>query len=275
MKELRYNGLFIPPDHYGMYSCIPYIEDLNTDTLFVFILYPGCFNDAYHFAKRISLSNIVIIPVSMANAYCGEIMNLQNKLIGIKSSCKVVFPGDLNEADFNIAFRDNYIQTDHISIGCANIAFKYETYTKTYNYCCDLYHNYKYVEAEEKGVTYYDIEKLSLNDAYLGSQKYGFVFDLIVTVYGVTTYISLGLSDEKIKELDSDSSISEVHLPFKSYFGNLYGFKKAMTDLNIKDYISKIRCNAFANIHEWDIFTKHHKWYDGGRYVKFYNFPRQ
>jgi hypothetical protein len=272
MLELRYNGLFIPPFQYGMYSSIPYIEDIDTSTLFMFITYPGCFNDAYHFAKRVSLERVIIIPVCLATAYAGEIMNLQNKLCVIKKSCKVVFPACLPDDMFNIIFRENYIQTQSLSMGCASIKFEYQKYTKNF---CEIYNQYTYEDVEYKRTTYCEAGKLDLNDAFLGSQKYGFVFDLLITVYGKTTYMSMGMDKEKIIELSQDDSIHEIHLPFISYFKSLYGFKKVWDDKEMGKYRKKIKCNAFASDMEWDIFKKHHLWYDGGRYVRFLNFPRQ
>lgn len=86
-------GLFQSPKYREQISPVYMISDGDTSSLFIFVLFPGAYDDAYEVASQVIYQNIFIIPVSLEAMYVSDVFRLQSDLMRIKSNVKVLFDG--------------------------------------------------------------------------------------------------------------------------------------------------------------------------------------
>lgn len=86
-------GVFKSPKARNNVSSIYMISDESARILFIFVLFPGAYQDAYEIASKEIYPNIIIVPVSMDALYVSDVVRLANDLTPYKNCVKIVFPG--------------------------------------------------------------------------------------------------------------------------------------------------------------------------------------
>lgn len=87
-------GIYQPPNiDNSQHTSVYMIADDSKSELFIFILFPGAYNDAYEIASRVWYRNIFIIPVSLEGLYVSDVARLVKDLAPIKPLVKVLYPG--------------------------------------------------------------------------------------------------------------------------------------------------------------------------------------
>lgn len=86
-------GVFQPPKDRNEVSSVYMISDETSHILFIFVLFPGAYMDAYEVASQETYTNIFIVPVSMDALYVSDVVRLANDLIPYKRKVKIIFPG--------------------------------------------------------------------------------------------------------------------------------------------------------------------------------------
>lgn len=85
-------GLFQPPKYRDQISPVYMIADGDTSSLFIFVLFPGAYDDAYEVACQTPYHHIFIVPTSMEAMYISDVYRLTSDLIKIKQSVNVLYP---------------------------------------------------------------------------------------------------------------------------------------------------------------------------------------
>ena len=73
-------------------SSVYMISDASTNSLFVFVLFPGAFHDVYEIASLTMYQNVFLIPISIYPEYISDIYRLVVELTKIKTRVKVISP---------------------------------------------------------------------------------------------------------------------------------------------------------------------------------------
>lgn len=85
-------GLFQSPKYREQFSPIYMIADGDTSSLFIFVLFPGAYDDAYEIASQTVYHHIFIVPTSMEAMYISDVYRLASDLMRIKQSVNVIYP---------------------------------------------------------------------------------------------------------------------------------------------------------------------------------------
>lgn len=85
-------GLFQAPKHREQIAPVYMIADGDTSSLFIFVLFPGAYDDAFEVASQVEYHHIFIIPTSMEAMYISDVYRLSNDLMPIKASVNVIYP---------------------------------------------------------------------------------------------------------------------------------------------------------------------------------------
>ena len=90
------------------------ISDEAANILFVFILFPGSYDDVFEIASKETYPNIIIVPVSMDAIYVSDVVRLANDLTPYKHCVKILFPGK-SPAYMPVDAQKAMIKTGHIT----------------------------------------------------------------------------------------------------------------------------------------------------------------
>ena len=90
------------------------ISDEAANILFVFILFPGSYDDVFFFFFIEAYPNIIIVPVSMDAIYVSDVVRLANDLTPYKHCVKILFPGR-SPAYMPVDAQKAMIKTGHIT----------------------------------------------------------------------------------------------------------------------------------------------------------------
>ena len=88
-------GTFQPPMSRDDVSSVYMIFDEEKQCLYIFVLFPGAYMDAYEVASRVKYPNIVIVPVSTDALFVSDVVRLANDLIPYKNYVGILTPGKM------------------------------------------------------------------------------------------------------------------------------------------------------------------------------------
>ena len=235
---LALTGIFQPPDPEGGYTAIPMLSDPSSSSLFVFITFPGAYDDVYEIASKVKFANIFLVPISLNANYVSDIHRLVTDLTPLKSIVKILYPGyyelpvnNLNElaiirGDGNTAtftFPNGFIAFDYYgSCDCA---------CRTCEDVCD--------ECAPGA----DIN--NTHDIYVRWNDKGYLF----TSFNVTR--------DRILELFQKKLLDYVYVPYSPCIDN-EGFLTLITDPELKEYANSIIAYGF---HSFEDFITCYKQY--------------
>lgn len=103
-------GLYQQPVDRNDISSVYMISDEATNSLFVFILFPGAYNDVYEIASLTTYLNIFIIPISLNPEYVSDIYRLVNRLTPLKVMVKIMFPEHFVPRNANTLFLNSFVK---------------------------------------------------------------------------------------------------------------------------------------------------------------------
>lgn len=105
-------GVYKTPTLRSNNTSVYMISDESAHILFVFVLFPGAYQDAYEIASKEMYPNVIIVPVSMDAMYASDVVRLANDLTPYKNCVKILFPGRC-PAYMPIAAQKALIKTGH------------------------------------------------------------------------------------------------------------------------------------------------------------------
>lgn len=87
-------GPFQPPKFYKGYTSVAMMNENSTHSLFVFMMFPGAYDDIYDIASKPRFKNVFIVPASLNADFVSDVHRLVTDLNGIKNCVKVIYPED-------------------------------------------------------------------------------------------------------------------------------------------------------------------------------------
>lgn len=211
MFKLNYNGIYLQPHLKEENSTMAYLTNEERDTLILFLLSPGLFQDAYKLASNPSYRYVYIFIPSSNFLFLSDVIRLQNALSPLKLKCNVIYPINIDDKYTNMDFKNNFLKRNNILLN------------------------------EENGASSIKYMKITSNNIYnihISINNGGYVF---------ATY----LDKDILNILHNDELVKEIHLFYtSSLFGGLT-FKDIKEDYSIRKISSKIRCNGFNNYEEF------------------------
>ena len=111
-SKIGLTGLYQPHCSRDDYTSVYMISDEDTGSLFVFVLFPGCYNDVYEIAFLTEYTKIFLIPISLNPAYMSDIYRLVNDLVPIKEMVKVMYPDHFPTTGLNTLFLNSFVRGD-------------------------------------------------------------------------------------------------------------------------------------------------------------------
>ena len=117
-------GLYQSSNYRDNISSVYMMSDEDTQSLYVFILFPGSYHDVYEIASLTTYTNIFIIPISLDPAYISDVYRLVNELHPIKSIVKVINPRKFTSQNCNTLFLNSFVKgNDKSSFVCTSNGF--------------------------------------------------------------------------------------------------------------------------------------------------------
>ena len=111
-SKVGLTGLYQTPCTRDDYTSVYMIADEDSSSLFVFILFPGCYYDVYEIAYLTEYTKIFLIPISFGPAYVSDIFRLVNDLSPIKEMVKIMYPDSSVVPGSNTLFLNSFVRGD-------------------------------------------------------------------------------------------------------------------------------------------------------------------
>lgn len=219
-------GLFQSPKYREQFSPIYMIADGDTSSLFIFVLFPGAYDDAYEVACQTPYHHIFIIPTSMEAMYISDVYRLTSDLLRIKESVNVIYPSKfamhVPPAIENSLLRGNATKTT---------AFVYQNGFIAFDWGID-----KPIEEP--------IYHMGFHDIYINFNNRRVLF------------CSHEVNKDRVLSMLENGDVDYVYLPYaRPMFGD-ESYITLIEDENFKEYSDKLIAYGFANSTEaklcWD-----------------------
>lgn len=216
MFSLYYNGIYDSTNKkYNDYKrTLPYLTNRTKQDLILFLITPGIFDDAYKLASDPSYKRVFLFFPSDDHLFISDVVRLQNTLSETKEICKVVYPKRIKKYG-NTLFWNNFMKNNAILFNSNDGAYD-ETYS---------------------GVKYYKTPIETVYNFHITINTGGFV---------LANY----LDEEILLQMDSDPTISEIHIPYTSTLYGGLAMRELLDNFDLRHIVKKIRCNRFVNIEE-------------------------
>lgn len=214
-SKVGLTGLYQTPCTRDDYTSVYMIADEDSSSLFVFILFPGCYYDVYEVAYLTEYTKIFLIPISFGPAYVSDIFRLVNDLAPIKEMVKVMYPESTMVPGANTLFLNSFVRGD----------------SKT-SY---VYSNHGFITFDWKNDNPID----NKHDIYC---TFGDKRILLTAMY---------VDIDRIKYLFDNDMVDYVYVPWQSpaySIENFNNFVTVMSYLSTEPYGKKIIPYGFGNI---------------------------
>lgn len=205
-------GVYQSPTLKSNISSVYMIADDNNTSLYIFVLFPGAYNDAYEIASCVWYRNIFIIPVSLDALYISDVARLVNDLSCTKPLVKVLFPGKF------CAFVPTVVQK-------ALINSERKTYYQ-YRYGFISF-NYRMSEDITYQPNFYDI--------YATFKRRRCLF------------CPFEVNKERILKMLKDGDVDWVYVPYSDPMFGTDCYATLLLDPDFEDYMNKIIAFGFFN----------------------------
>ena len=130
-------GVYQPPASNNKHvNSIYMITDESTNSLMIFILFPGSYDDIYEIASKLWYRTIFLIPVSLTSLYLSDVVRLSEDLTAISKDVKIIHP-DKFPAYVPVNTQKNFLKCkDNTAFTYSNgfIAYDYKFDSTTYQY---------------------------------------------------------------------------------------------------------------------------------------------
>lgn len=103
-------GVYQPPTptNKGYTNAIYMVTDENTNTVLVFILFPGAYDDVYEIISNVWYTTVVLVPISLTSLYMSDVVRLSEDLTALSKNVRIIHP-DKFPAYVPVATQKNYI----------------------------------------------------------------------------------------------------------------------------------------------------------------------
>lgn len=244
---LALTGVFQPPKFEGGYTAVPMLSDPASSSLFVFIMFPGAYNDVYEIASKVKFANIFIVPVSLNVDYVSDVHRLVTDLTPLKKNVKVLFPGryqlpvnNLNENCIirggtdkcSFTFPEGFIAFDYVP-GCECGCCNRQTLFPFSNQC------------DSCRITSDD--KSAFHDIYVYYKDKGYLFT------------STAVNKHRIKALLKDNRVEYVYVPYSYGYTGQENFLTLAGDPGMRNYINHVIAYGYRNYEEFLECYKHYR----------------
>lgn len=219
-------GLFQPPKYRDQIAPVYMIADGDTSSLFIFVLFPGAYDDAYEVACQTPYHHIFIVPTSMEVMYVSDVFRLASDLMRIKQSVNIIYPHKfamhVPAAIENTLLRGSSNSTTAFVYGNGFIAFDWGIEKPIEN---PIYH-------------------LGFHDIYINFDNRRILF------------CSHEVNKDRILNMLENDDVDYVYLPYaRPMFGD-ESYITLIEDESFEKYIDKLIAYGFANSTEaklcWD-----------------------
>ena len=206
-------GLFQAPLRRNDKSSIYMVADNDSRSLFIFVMLPGSYQDAYEVASLVWYQNIFIVPVSLDGNYLSDVTRLVTDLSKIKQTVKIIHPVK-TPYRVNTLIENSFVRS---SEGHSN--YIYTNGFISFNW----------------GLT----DNLYINDRY---------FDIYIKFNNRTVLLCpFEVNRTRILDMLKQNYVDYVYIPFSSaQFGN-DSFLTVIDDEDFANYKNKLVACGFAN----------------------------
>lgn len=244
---LALTGVFQPPKFEGGYTAVPMLSDPSSSTLFVFIMFPGAYDDVYEIASKVKFANIFIVPVSLNADYVSDIHRLVTDLTPLKKTVKVLFPGryqlPVNNLNENCLIRG----------GTDKCSFTFPEGFITFDYvpacecgCCSRQHLFPFSNQYDS-CRFTSDENNVFHDIYVYYKDKGYLFT------------STAVNKQRIKSLIADNRVEYVYVPYSYGYKGQENFLTLAGDPGMRNYINHIIAYGYRNYEEFLECYKHYR----------------
>lgn len=230
-------GPFQPPKFYKGYTSVLMMNENSTSSLFVFIMFPGAYDDVYEIASKPRFKHVFLVPVSLNADYLSDVHRLVTDLTPLKTCVKVIYPtpygvpvnsinevaiirGDSNKCTYTfddgfIAFDYKISSTNSSSVGCCP--------------CCKCGSN-----------TSVSAKTRDEHDIYLRYNDKRFLFTSTV------------VDKERILDLLDNDQVDYVYVPYSDGYVEQDTFLTIVNDERFALYDKHLIAYGFNNLEEID-----------------------
>jgi hypothetical protein len=206
-------GIYRSPKLRSQISSVYMIADDTTQSLFIYALFPGFYDDAYEVAFNVWYRNVFIIPVSLDGMYISDVARLANDLVKQKPVVRIIYPGRFS-AFVPTDVQKCLIKTDRKSYS-------------TYYYGFQAF-NYQFDNAPASyQQNFYDI--------YVTYKKRRMLF------------CPFEVNKERILYMLKNDKVDWVYVPYSDPMFGADSFATILLDDDFKDYMKHIIAFGFMN----------------------------
>ena len=205
-------GIYQPPTPSSNTNSVYMITDDTSDSLYIFILFPGAYDIAYEVASKTWYRNIFIVPVSLDALFVSDVARLVNDLYKKKHIVRVLYPG-------------RFCAYVPVAVQRALI----DSHRKTY---------YQY----KNGVISFDY-KFESDTAYQPN-----FHDIFATFKSRRClFVPFEVKKDRILKLLKNNDVDWVYVPYSDPMFGTDSFASLVIDTDFEPYMNKIIAFGFFN----------------------------
>ena len=226
-------GPFQSPKFYKGYTSVVMMNENSTHSLFVFMMFPGAYDDIYEIASKPRFRNVFLVPVSLNADFVSDIHRLVTDLSGLKSCVKIIYPNNytipVNSINENAVLRgDTDKCTYTFDDGFISFDFKDGSSSNLTSFCpCMCSTGSKRVKREN-------------HDIYV---RFKDTRILLTSVF---------VDKERILSLLENDQVDYVYVPYSSGYVNQDTFLTLINDERFKLYERRLIAYGFRALEEID-----------------------
>lgn len=226
-------GPFQSPKFYKGYTSVVMMNENSTHSLFVFMMFPGAYDDIYEIASKPRFRNVFLVPASLNADFVSDIHRLVTDLSGLKSCVKIIYPTNytipVNSINENAVLRgDTDKCTYTFDDGFISFDFKDGSSSNLTSFCpCACYEKSRRAKKENHDIY------VRFNDTRI----------LLTSVF---------VDKERILSLLENDQVDYVYVPYSSGYVNQDTFLTLINDERFKLYERRLIAYGFRTLEEID-----------------------
>ena len=209
-------GLFQPPVRRNDKSSMYMVADNDSHSLFIFIMFPGSYQDAYEVASLLWYQNIFIVPVSLDGNYLSDVCRLVTDLSKTKQSVKIIHP---TKTPYRV---NSLIENSFVRTSEGRSTFMYTNGFISFNW--------------------------GLNDNPYINDRY---YDIYIKFNNRTVLLCpFEINRERILSLLKNNYVDYIYVPFTASQFGTDNFLSIIEEEDFSDYKNKLVACGFTNATE-------------------------